>query len=113
MNKTLALLTCALLITACKPSEKDFISLGEGVVREGLKDPDSAKFNSFYHSSGDSDGYVCGHVNAKNSYGGYTGNKPFFVYIDTINGELKSHGPVTIISDDDGKGLEKYHLFCQ
>ncbi|PXH20479.1 hypothetical protein DMP70_25800, partial [Klebsiella pneumoniae] len=71
------------------------------------------KFESFYHKVGDNDGYVCGNVNAKNSYGGYTGRKEYFVFIETESGKLKNNGPVTIVSDSDSNALEKYKLFCQ
>lgn len=43
----------------------------EKLAREQLKDPESAKFQNIK-------GY-CGEVNAKNSYGGYTGFKPFYL----------------------------------
>src|SRR5258706_14786581 len=44
-------------------------------VRAELRDPNSAHFESVvYH-----DGVVCGLVNAKNGYGGYSGNSRFIV----------------------------------
>lgn len=113
VKKSLIFFICLFLISACKPSEKDFISIGEGIVKDSLKDPESAKFSSFFHASSENEGYVCGDVNAKNSYGGYTGKKPYFIYIETNDGKLTNHGPVTIVADDDKKGLEKYQLFCQ
>ena len=45
----------------------------EKAVREALKDPDSAKFGAFYYNSTTQKG--CIEVNAKNSMGGYTGDK--------------------------------------
>lgn len=47
--------------------------MGESLVKDTLKDPDSAKFDSFFRDFGENSGYVCGYVNAKNSYGAYTG----------------------------------------
>lgn len=44
-------------------------------VRSELKDPASAQFKLY--SQGDD--YLCGEVNAKNSYGGYTGYRWFTV----------------------------------
>ncbi|WP_425099179.1 hypothetical protein [Tropicibacter sp. S64] len=47
-------------------------------VRERLKDPSSAEFGTIKAAQ---DGHiitVCGFVNAKNSYGAYTGRKPFY-----------------------------------
>ncbi|HHV68920.1 MAG TPA: DUF4124 domain-containing protein [Ochrobactrum intermedium] len=47
----------------------------QAAVRASLKDPDSANFNDLQHVG---DGRaLCGQVNAKNSYGGYTGFKRF------------------------------------
>lgn len=50
-------------------------------VADRLKDPDSAKLTDVRVSSGEFR-YVCGMVNAKNSYGGYTGKKPFMGMLD-------------------------------
>lgn len=49
----------------------------KSAVTEQLKDPDSAQFSGLRESS---DGkHICGYVNAKNSFGGYVGERPFFV----------------------------------
>jgi hypothetical protein len=56
-----------------------------------VKDPDSAKFSKVQRV-GD---YICGMVNAKNSFGGYTGPKPFSVGADgeaLIGGESVTLG---------------------
>ena len=113
MKKYILLMTLGALLVACKPSDKDFINLGESVVKDTLKDPESAQFESFYKASGEKDGYVCGYVNAKNSYGGYTGKKPYYVYIETDNGKLINKGPVIIIGDDEKDKLENYEAICQ
>lgn len=51
----------------------------EAGVRSRLKDPDSAKFRGLVAGMPpDKSGiFVCGWVNAKNSFGGYTGDRPF------------------------------------
>lgn len=48
-------------------------------VRDGLKDPASAMFRGDYWAAGIAGGpfTVCGWVNARNSFGGYTGYGPF------------------------------------
>lgn len=51
--------------------------LAKARVRLDLKDPDSAQFSYVHHMRGT--GYVCGFVNAKNSYGGYIGDRAFAV----------------------------------
>lgn len=47
-------------------------------VRAGLKDPESARFGVTRGAVADGTMYACGYVNAKNSFGGYTGEKPYF-----------------------------------
>ncbi len=49
-----------------------------------LKDPDSRKVEFLRTPKGS---LVCGTINAKNSYGGYTGKKPFTAYFSQ-SGEL-------------------------
>jgi len=70
---------------------------GMELVRSALKDPVSAQFEDV--RAADGEGVVCGLVNAKNSYGGYTGFKIFLshkgqVFIDdgspSINLMLRS-----------------------
>lgn len=51
-------------------------------VLEVLKDPDSAKFGEFYYNSDTKK--ACLSVNAKNSMGGYTGEKQVLL----VNGEM-------------------------
>ena len=113
MRKSVVTLACLFFISACKPSDNYVIPLGENLVKDKLIDPDSAKFNSFFHKSGDLYGYVCGDVNSKNTFGGYTGKKPYFVYLEVVDGKVKSHGTVTIVNDHDPSSMEKYKLFCQ
>ncbi len=49
-------------------------------VTSNLKDPDSAKVTDIRVNK---DGYVCGMVNGKNSYGAYVGKKPFMGILAT------------------------------
>lgn len=59
------------------------IEKAEAAVREQLKDPDSAKFSHVASwvvpDSDPPETVVCGLVNAKNSYGGYSGAEHFSV----------------------------------
>ena len=58
----------------------------ERSVANGLKDPESARFNMITGVAG-ADGRVraCGYVNAKNSFGGYVGMRPFAGAFDGSN----------------------------
>ncbi len=75
-------------------------------VKEQLKDPDSAKFKNVKVSS--ASGYVCGEVNAKNSYGGYTGFTKFagvyigntFIFLDMANDEVTTSTILTMCSEE-------------
>lgn len=58
----------------------------EGAVTENLKDPSSAKFRKIElvdskEANKPGEGIYCGEVNAKNSYGGYTGYMPFIAAV--------------------------------
>jgi hypothetical protein len=60
-------------------SEED-TAYAQDMISERLKDPESARFRRMYIVGlGGSVSTICGEVNAKNSYGGYTGYKPFLV----------------------------------
>lgn len=50
----------------------------EDAIRLHLKDPELARFSNFKAGSAPEGTTVCGTVNAKNSYGGYTGGATFF-----------------------------------
>jgi hypothetical protein len=51
-----------------------------------LKDPESARFGHIA-AGRDSEGniFVCGLVNAKNSYGGYTGEQPYMGFFENLD----------------------------
>lgn len=82
-------LLLALPIAACntiavtsqpfKPSA-DELARSRAIIANGMKDPASAQFRegrSFFLDNGDV--VYCGEVNAKNSYGGYTGFTPYWL----------------------------------
>ena len=58
-------------------TEKDAIKQAIQSLTDTLKDPDSAKFRNVRMKKYDDMHIICGEVNAKNSYGGYTGYKKF------------------------------------
>jgi len=54
----------------------------EKTIREELKDPESAKFYHMdYPYPGPTSGY-CGYVNARNSFGAFTGKQLFYVFVN-------------------------------
>lgn len=73
---------------------KDVAVRGVATAKGRLKDPDSAKFSDLRVLSFDALGrnytMACGDLNAKNSFGGYVGSKPFWVY-DGVFTETYDH----------------------
>ena len=84
MKKTLQVITLAIFPMITFAKDTNLILLTKENIQRQLKDPESAQFrdvkvviNTLNEKA------VCGEVNAKNSYGGYTGFKPFY----TIDGQ--------------------------
>ncbi|MDV2901775.1 hypothetical protein R0H17_09050 [Phytobacter diazotrophicus] len=113
MLKYSLIILSTIFLSACKPSDSEMIKLGESLVKQSLKDPDSAKFNSYYRSFGDGVGYICGTVNAKNSYGGYVGDRNYYVHLTVENNKIVESSPVKIINEDDVKGSGNFKSICQ
>ncbi|MBN9242428.1 MAG: hypothetical protein J0I98_06510 [Mesorhizobium sp.] len=66
---------------------EDAIASVQAAVTSVLKDPDSATFSDLAAAKSPAgDIFVCGKVNAKNSFGGYSGAAPF---IGTLTHDLK------------------------
>lgn len=68
-SRLLVVLAGCLALTACNSAKRG----AEDEVRKTLKDPESAKFGDFYFNKKTKK--ACLNVNAKNSMGGYTGEK--------------------------------------
>lgn len=87
------------------PSPRDAIYFVQDNVAKEMKDPDSAKFEAvrFYPDSsaqGESiSGYVCGYVNAKNSFGAYVGNRKFLSKVTVSNNGRTSEMTPPFIED--------------
>jgi hypothetical protein len=65
-----------------EPLSPEAIEIMQATIRRALKDPDSASFGDIIGGR-NADGVlnVCGWVNAKNSFGGYTGMQPFMGFV--------------------------------
>lgn len=74
-------------------SETDAVKAG---VRSALKDPNSANFGPIgaaRYVRDDKSLLVCGWVNARNSYGGYTGMEPFMGVLGPARGGGQEFAP--------------------
>lgn len=58
-------------------------------ITERMKDPESTRFGEVINRAG----FVCGYVNSKNSFGGYTGEKAFVFNISSREIFLQDQGP--------------------
>lgn len=92
MGKGLAALAAALMLCgyaqAAKPDEP-LVGRAKAAILAKLKDPDSARFSDVGrritpNARGEPTEVVCGRVNSRNSFGGYTGPSAF-VYIARYN----------------------------
>ncbi|CZV43673.1 hypothetical protein RVN05_12725 [Salmonella enterica subsp. enterica serovar Thompson] len=104
MKWSFALVSCLLVLTGCKPSADKAIELAKNEIASNMKDPDSAKFRymRFIEAGKNNDtigGFVCGNVNAKNSYGAYAGFSPFYVAIRMKSKGIFSKGVSYTIDD--------------
>ncbi len=82
-----------------KLDEMDKISASERLISMSLKDPSSAEFSG---SRIGNNGAVCGTVNAKNSFGAYTGYKRFIQI-----------GTFSYVSDDSSDFNREWRQICE
>lgn len=112
-----AAILCVLVVSGCGPTNSEAVEFGKDSVKAMLKDPDSAKFSEvdFYpeldHKSQLS-GYVCGEVNAKNSFGAYSGKQLFYSRISINDGNKKSI-ITKLIDNNDSSSLITFKSYCQ
>lgn len=86
MKSLYAVLLALLAAPAFAQADADAIAHAKAIVANKLKDPESAQFKDLVQRPPSEPGksaVVCGWVNAKNSYGGYVGFKPFLVVGET------------------------------
>lgn len=92
-----------LVLSACVQtgSDDDAKLSAEKWVRATLKDPDSAKFSGLYvvrvpgkDKIGGQTLYTCGWVNARNGFGGYTGDSRFVVQHTFYDGSPKTFSTI-------------------
>ena len=80
-------------------NEEQIAIVKEGIKRS-LKDPNSADFGAMKAADTDKKGivHVCGTVNAKNSFGGYSGQSPYVGVLGSMESEGKTVGLFTLTS---------------
>lgn len=126
--KVLSVAALAVILLSCQsqPSALDKLETGTPVtlspvdlaaidlgVRSGLKDPFSAIVSGVRGAVGTQSGvmYACGYVNAKNSFGAYTGNMPFSGVLATNTAGQRVFATGSI--GDGGIGSQVVFEVCQ
>lgn len=97
----LALLCMSATVGATEPAGH----AAQDAVRQMLKDPESARFRSVASTAhvtprGEKV-YVCGEVNAKNSFGGYVGFRHFYAIVSSDG----------VVADIEPPGVARDHPF--
>lgn len=91
------------IAAAAEPPQQSDVDAALAVVRDSLKDPDSAKFRRLQaYRASNGTVRVCGELNSKNSYGGYNGFTRFAV----------SGAAVTIDSTRDAWARARLNVLC-
>ncbi|MDO9470956.1 MAG: hypothetical protein Q7J23_09615 [Nitrosomonas sp.] len=87
-------------------ANESIITDAQEAIKSQLKDPYSAVFDDIYLGKAENGApVVCGTVNAKNSYGGYTGRKKFY-YLDA------APRPILSIEGESSIFSVIYESFC-
>lgn len=87
MKKILIMALGVATLAGCNPSPDKAIALAKGEISSDMKDPESSKFRELRFikagekEDGTIEGYVCGEINSKNSYGAYAGYTPFYIFL--------------------------------
>jgi hypothetical protein len=95
--------------SAAAQSRTDFFPSARKAITGILRDPDSAQFGKLFEGNRGSR-TICGEVNAKNGYGGYTGMTPFVYFPDTGQGMLITNPPTLSMTSE---GVDVYFRECQ
>lgn len=98
------LIVIFMIVMFFKVTDSKIYSAVQDAVSESLLDPGSAQFSKLKIVDRSNEGKssnmkVCGYVNSKNSFGGYTGNKGFYAFV-YINGANISVGKNPTIESD-------------
>lgn len=85
-------------------------ALAKAAIERKLKDPTSAQWSELFEVQTNQGGFVCGAVNAKNSYGGYVGSRGF-VY------DMRLNSATMMLSGDSDAdytvaGAARYCQYC-
>lgn len=110
LGSVAVLIVIFMIVMSFKVTDSKIYSAVEAAVSESLLDPQSAQFSKLkivdrVNEGKSSSMKVCGYVNAKNSFGGYTGNKGFYTFVYVNGTKISTVKTATIESDWLTKGM--------
>lgn len=122
MKGKVLLIAGLVLLAGCELSKGVAVDKGKDMVASTLKDPGSAKFGRVFMNEeskiGDTTyGALCGTVNSKNSFGGYTGEHRFSAQFQFSKGgslslsDLQLEEGTLAELGPDGKSLFETHYW--
>lgn len=80
-----------LAVPAVAQEPPDFVKNAKATLTKNFKDPDSAQYRGLFIAQEGSYYWLCGEVNAKNSYGAYVGFRRFYAS-EYITVEIRNPG---------------------
>lgn len=86
----------------------------EEAVKRNLRDPDSAQFGTMSGKmTGEKSAIICGNVNARNKFGGYTGDRSFVSLVSWGEGGVIGGATATTVFADRTAAFRKLWKECQ
>jgi hypothetical protein len=88
------------------------VAAAQDAVRQQLRDPASAQFNGLRAFQGKSAVEVCGFVNGRNGFGGYTGFVPFnagVVIVTNQQGQRFYNSAGAVIAEPTDSGINIFY----
>lgn len=118
MAKICIVILACFLLTSCNGQTGEAIDFGKGKIMESLLDPNGAIFHDVIFSPDNDNsesklsGYICGKLNAKNSFGGYQGDTLFYIYVESAPYGF-DNGEPALLSDSNIENLKRYERYCK
>lgn len=84
-NSFLRLTAVGYILIEVQGNKENYAEIVKSKINERLKDPDSAEYRNVTVMGEDPEVYICGELNARNSFGGYTGYKRFIANLSAYH----------------------------
>ncbi|WP_312963907.1 hypothetical protein [Stutzerimonas nitrititolerans] len=104
MKRTWIAIVLSVSLSGCEMTEEMALSEAQKMIASTLKDAQSATFKGVFSTGSPGYGHICGYVNSKNSFGGYTGYQRF-----SANLKYSAEGSISVsdVQIEEGRLAEK------